>query len=273
MKLPDLSNMMNVGQLRYIQAHCESAEYCNPDAVVGTFLSSQQRLACIFRGKLLMPRLRANPFYHYVLARTKYYDEVFLDAVYGSADCIINIGCGSDTRAYRYAHILKQKGVEVWECDQPQAIYAKQKIAQKRWPTDHIKYVPLDLNDNAWPNFAALLDEKRQGSKLIMMEGVSPYIRSESFKAFLGLLATRLDARSSLAYDFKISGTVDDLGRSETIRQPFRLPAQLEEVAAYHGSLGFQVQHMELSTALVKRLLPEASSLFGEDCLLRITTL
>ncbi|MGA7750614.1 MAG: class I SAM-dependent methyltransferase [Gallionella sp.] len=271
MKLPDLSNMMNVGQLRHIQAHYESADYCNPDAVVGAFLSAQQKLACMVRGKLSMSRLRANPFYHYVLARTKYYDEVFLDAVYGSVNCIVNIGCGSDTRAYRFAHILKQKGVTVLECDQAHAIYAKQRIAQKHWPTDHIRYVPLDLNDTEWPNFAKLLDEKSQEPVLVMMEGVSPYISKESFEAFLGLLASKLDARSLLAYDFKIAGTVDGFGQSARVRQPFRLPALREEVTTYHGALGFQIQHMERSAELTRRLLPEADLLFDEDCLLRIT--
>jgi methyltransferase (TIGR00027 family) len=271
MSLPNLSYMMNVGQLRYIQSRYEGAEYRNPDAVVGAFLSVRQRLRCFVHGKLLMSRLRANPFYLYVLARTNYYDEVFLDAVYDSVKCIINIGCGSDTRAYRFAHILKQKGVAVFECDQPQAIYAKQKIAQQHWPTNHITYVPLDLNETHWPVFSALLDEKCQGPTLVMMEGVSPYIDSQSFEAFLGLLASKLHPRSVLAYDFKIAGAAEGFGRSPRAQQPFRLRAERNEVAGFHARLGFELLHMELSAELSKRLLPGAPLLFGEDCLLRIT--
>ncbi len=270
MKLPNLSNMMNVGELRYIQSLCEMPEDRNPDALVGAFLSIQQRLGCVVRGKLLMSRLRADPFYHYLLARTKYYDEVFLDAVHDSVACIINIGCGSDTRAYRFANVLKQKGITVLECDQQQAIRAKQKIAQRHWSTDHIKYVPLDLNDTGWAGLARLLDEKSQGPVLVMMEGVSPYISSESFEAFLRLLATKLHPRSFLAYDFKIVGAMDDFGRSAMVQQPFRLPAERNKVAAYHEALGFQIQHMELSTELSNRLLPGAPLLFDEDCLIRL---
>jgi len=271
MSLPNLSRMASVGELRYIQSFCEAAEYRNPDAAVGAFLSIQQRLVCVVRGKLLMSRLRAKPFYHYLLARTRYYDEVFLDAVRDSVASIINIGCGSDTRAYRFQHLLRQKGVSILECDQPRAIQAKQRIAQRHWRTDHIRYVPLELHDTGWTGLARLLDEKSQGPALVMMEGVSPYVSSRSFEAFLRVLAAKLHPGSRLAYDFKIVGTMEEFGRSAGVPQhPFRLPAEREEVAAYHAALGFQLQRMELSSELSRRLLPRAPLVFDRDCLLRL---
>ena len=90
--LPNLSYMMNVGQVRFIQSRYEEAEYRNPDTLAGNFLSSRQLLKSFVRGKFLMQRLRNNPFYHYVLARTKYYDDAFLSAIYSGARCIVNIG-------------------------------------------------------------------------------------------------------------------------------------------------------------------------------------
>lgn len=270
MNLPNLSHMMNVGALRYIQARFESPQYRNPDDAVGAFLSLQQRLGCALRGRLFMPRLRSGPFYHYVLARTRYYDEVFLDAIYGGVGCIVNIGCGSDTRAYRFAHILRQKGVTVIECDQPQAIDIKQNLARQRWPTDHVRYAPLDLNDTRWSGLERLLGETGQQPVLVMLEGVSPYISRESFAAFLRLLAAKLHPRSFLAYDYKLAGAAEAFGRSEKAERPFRLPASRDEVAAYHDALGFRLQHMELSSELSKRLLPGTPLLFDEDCLLRL---
>lgn len=270
MNLPDLSYLMAVGQLRNIQAHYEDSEYRNPDALVGTFLSIQQRLGCFIRGKFLMSRLRKNAFYHYVLARTRYYDQVFLDAINDSVICIINIGCGSDTRAYRFAPMLQQKGITVLECDQPQAIQAKEKIARRHWSTDHIRYVPLDLNDSQWTGLTRYLDEKRQGPVLVMMEGVSPYVSNKSFDMFLRLLAASIHPQSFLAYDFKLIGAAEGFGRSARAQRPFRLPAERSEVAAYHRTMGFHLQHMELSAELSKRLLPAAHPLFDEDCLLRL---
>jgi len=271
MNLPNLSWMLNVCELRYIQALYEAADYRNPDAMVGALLPMERRLACAVRGTLLRSQLRGKPFYHYLLARTRYYDEVFLDAVHESVRSIINVGCGSDTRAYRFAHLLRQKRVAVLECDQPLAIRAKQKIAQRHWVSDHVTYVALDLEERGQNSLARHLDEASEGPALVMMEGVSPYISTESFEAFLRFLAGRLHPRSVLAYDFKIVDTPEDFGRPPRVPRPFRLPAEREQVAGYHAALGFELQRMELSSELSRRLVPGAALLFDRDCLLRLT--
>jgi methyltransferase (TIGR00027 family) len=259
MSLPDASYLVNVGQLRYIQALCEPADSRNPDALVGAFLSPGQRLASRVRGALFLRRLRAKPFYHYLVARTRYYDQLFLDAVRDGVACIVNIGCGSDTRAYRFARLLEAKGITVLECDQPRAIYAKRELAARRFPTAHVRYLPLELNDG----LSAGLDEAPPGRAFVMMEGVSPYIERPKFEAFLRLLAARFSPGSVLAYDFKLEG----MGAP----QGFRLSAERDAVAAYHHALGLRLQHLETSAGLTRRLLPRAPRLFEEDCLACLT--
>jgi methyltransferase (TIGR00027 family) len=267
MSLPDSSYLVNVGQLRYIQSRCASADERNPDAVVGALLSLSQRLACIVRGTLLQPRLRANPFYHYVLARTRHYDALFREAASDPVACIVNIGCGTDTRAYRFAPLLQRNGVTVLECDQPRAIRAKRELAARRFPTAHVRYVPLDLNHG----FATLLDQAPPGRTFVMMEGVSPYIDRPKFEALLRLLSARLRPGSVLAYDFKLEGAADDFGRSASVPRPFRLGPGRDEVAAYHRPLGWRLQRIESSAALTERLAPRAPKLFAEDSLLCLT--
>jgi len=267
MSLPDSSYLVNVGQLRYIQSLCEPAHSRNPDAVVGAFLSLPQRLACIVRGTLLRPRLRANPFYHYVLARTRYYDALFLQATESLTACIVNIGCGTDTRAYRFAPLLQRRGITVLECDQPRAIHAKRELAARRWSTTHVRYVSLDLNEKPWIGFARALDQSPAGRTFVMMEGVSPYIERTKFEAFLRLLSAMLEPGSVLAYDFKLPGVAPGFGHPES----FRLPPERDAVAAYHRPLGFQLNDLETSAGLTRRLLPRASPLFEEDCLACLT--
>jgi O-methyltransferase involved in polyketide biosynthesis len=101
-----------------------------------------------------------------------------------------------------------------------------------------------------------------------MMEGVSPYIGTESFEAFLGFLAGRLDPRSVLAYDFKIAESPEDSRPAPKLPRPFRLPAERQQVASYHAALGLQLQH--LSSELCRCLLPAAAPSFDWDCLLRL---
>jgi len=272
MKLPNLSYMMSVGELRFIQSHFETGERCNPDGLVGMFLQPSERARCLLRGTLLLPHVRRNPFYTYVVARTKHYDEIFLDAAYRSFGSIINIGCGSDTRAYRFAHTLTARGVRVLECDQAAAIHVKRQVADTAWPATHVAYLAVDLNDETGrTEFVRELNERGTGPLLVMLEGVSPYVNADAFTSFLRLCAATLRPGSVVAYDFKVRGVADDFGRGGGSQALFRLTADRESVQAFHVELGFELASMELSAALTRRMLPrDAGRVFEEDCLLRL---
>jgi methyltransferase (TIGR00027 family) len=188
---------------------------------------------------------------------------------------IVNVGCGTDTRAYRFSDLFKHRGVRVLECDRPEAIRAKQRIV-KRWrEAQQVEYLDIDLNADTWPDLACWL-ENQPGRTLVLMEGVSPYIDDVAFGRFLSLLAGTLAAGSHVAYDFKIRGAHDDLGREGRTQRPFRLPTANNDVAAFHEAHGLQLEHLELSSELWGRLLPgvenPAVSSFTEDVLVRLRT-
>ena len=275
MQLPEFSNMVRVGQLRFIQSAYEQPEFRNPDTCVGDFLPTLRRWQCGFQGRLRLSALRSDPFYYYVLARTKYYDAVFLDAIRDQVDDIVNIGCGSDTRAYRFGHLLQRRGIRVLECDQPAAIAAKQELARRRWAAPHVEYLAIDLNDRAWPCFQEWLDGRRDARVLVVMEGVSPYIDETRFGQWLALLARELRAGSQVAYDCKLRGIADAFGSSARAPLPFRQSSAVDEVHAFHAVRGYALDHFELSGDLTTRLLPQLAatpaSLFRQDALMRLT--
>ncbi len=271
MKLPNLSYMMSVGELRYIQSHFEKGAAKGPDGLVGGFLPWSKRVGCWVRGALLLPKLRAKPFYAYLNARTKYYDQVFGGALERSITRIVNIGCGSDTRAQRFAGPLRAHRAEVLECDQEAAIRAKEQLARRLWGTsDQVAYQPIDLEAGSWPALEAWLARGAAAPTLVMLEGVSPYVGEKAFAAFLRLLSGKLPPASALAYDYKLRGVADDFGGAPGSGR-FRLSSDRDEVTRYHRDLGFQVDHMELSSALSQRLQPGPGPLFEEDCLLRLS--
>jgi methyltransferase (TIGR00027 family) len=274
LKLPSGSNLMYVARLRYIQSIHESSECRNPDLLVRHFIPLLERWRSAWISHDELSKLRMNPFYYYLVARTKYYDQVFSDAVAEGVKSIISVGCGSDTRPYRFMQILKSNGVRVLECDQPEAIRAKQRLS-KRWQSfDHVDYLPIDLNSGTWPDLTRWVDERPDRKTLILMEGVSPFVNAGSFERFLLLLASKLTAGSLVAYDFKIRGVEDDFGRAGRTESPFRLPSARSEVAAFHETHGFRLERLELSCDLCSRLLPSvarsAACLFSEDALVQL---
>ena len=275
MGLPNLSYMMNVGQLRYIQSIYEVPEHRNPDALIHNFLSHSEIWGCRLRGMVAINRLRRNPFYYYVLARTRHYDAVFASAIEDGAKCILNIGCGSDTRAYRYVESLKKNGVACTECDQSAAIVNKEKLVRARLDGGHVDFMSIDLNAGAWPEFERWL-AARAGSKfLVMMEGVSPYIDEKAFRTFLSLLNERLLPGSRVAYDFKLKGVSDRFGQADVSHVPFRLSGDAKQIDQFHSALGFRVDGFELGSALVGRTLPGVREggwpAFEEDALVQLT--
>ena len=274
MQTGGFSNSMLVAELRYIQSIHETSELQNPDGLVGQFLPVLRRWSCKWLSQSKIAVLRTDPFYYYLDARTKYYDKVFLDAIADNAQYIINVGCGTDTRAYRFEQVLRQKGVKVLECDQAEAISVKERKAKQIGTNGHVTYVSVDLNDEAWPDFEQWLGEHNTSKGLVLMEGVSPYVNVETFNQFLKLLASQLPSGSRVAYDFKIRGVKDDFGLVGRTQRPFRLTAITEEVIGYHEELGYRLDHMEQSSDLSVRILPglakSGSPVFMEDALVQL---
>jgi methyltransferase (TIGR00027 family) len=274
MALPNLSESMYVARLRYIQSVHELPPHRNPDTFVRHFIPVLHRLQAAWLPEQELIRLRAEPFYYFLLARTRHYDEVIRDAIGDGVKRLVGVGCGSDTRAYRFMSLLRSHDVRVLECDQASAIRAKERMARRWGPPDNVEYVAIDLNDEKWPELSTMLAGSPDSKTLVLMEGVSPYINEDTFERFLRLLAIALPPGSHVAYDFKIRGASDDFGRNDRTRRPFRLSAAQETVAAFHDALGFRLERMELSSALRARLLPglddAAAPIFNEDVLLQL---
>jgi methyltransferase (TIGR00027 family) len=273
-ELPNLSYLLAVGRLRFIQSVHEPAERRNPDTLVRRFFPMRERWRVRWLGRKELARLRSQPMYYYLIARTRYYDGVFGDALAAGTKRILNVGCGSDTRAYRFAADARANGVAVWECDQEEAIRTKAALVKRLGEFDHVQYLAIDLNDGDWPELARRLDEEPGRSTLVLMEGVSPYIDEAAFRRFLALLSAKLPAGSRIAYDFKFRGADDAFGRTGRTGVPFRLPPAADGIAAFHDALGLRLEHFESSLDLRRRLVPgldeSATAAFREDGLVRL---
>jgi methyltransferase (TIGR00027 family) len=273
-KMKNFSNSMSMAKWRYIQSVYETAELQNPDSLARHFLPALERWYCAWLSQSELATMRSNPFYYYLDARTRYYDGIFLDAISDKVQYIVNIGCGSDTRSYRFAQVLEANGVKVLECDQPESIADKQRIVKRRDKFDHVAYMPIDLNDGAWPDFEQWLNRNNSAKTLVLMEGVSPYVNSETFRRFLSLLERKLSAGSRVVYDFKLAGVADSFGLGGRTKRPFRLPTVKAEIVSYHEKFSYRVMHLEESAELTARLLPglekSRGPLFAEDGLIQL---
>jgi methyltransferase (TIGR00027 family) len=273
-QIPDLSNSIYVAQLRHIQSIHELPARRNPDTLVRYLLPLSVRVRSMWLGRETLATLRQDPFYYFLVARTKYYDAVLKDAVREGVQRIVSVGCGTDTRPLRFMPLLSNHGIRVLECDQADIVRAKEELTRRWRQPGRVSYLPLDLHDDDWSALNQWLGGGGAAPTLLMIEGVSPYVHADSFTRFLRLVAATLPRGSQVAYDYKIRGVKDDFGRSGGSEPLFRLSARRSEVAAFHEDLGLQLESFESSAELSARLLPDlvasASALFEEDALIRL---
>lgn len=274
MRALNLGNLMRAAELRYVQSVHEAEDLRGTDTYVKYFLPVLRRWCLAWLSRRRLVSLRSDPFYYYLIARTRYYDTAFCDAIRENFESIVNIGCGRDTRSYRFGGLLRQNSVRVLECDQPEAIADRRRWA-KGLPAHHeISYASVDLNRGAYSELQQWLGQTRGRIAFVMMEGVSPYIDQDAFGDFLSWLSVTLPRGSRFVYDFKVCSGLDDLMSGDRTESTFRLPSERAGIAAYHERRGFRLHEMELSRDVIVRILPAVAraqiELFSEDCLVEL---
>lgn len=273
-RLTDLSNLSATARYRHIQSLHENNDRRNPDILAGALMTPAERKQCFRLNALTLMKMRKNSYYFYLAARTKFYDQLLLDAVVAGIRRVLIVGAGFDTRLYRFGGHLAAHGVEVAECDQPNAVTIKKKLANPLPYSERVRYLSADLNQQeTWNDLSDWLGADDAYPALVFAEGVSPYVESSMFLRFLIALASLMPSESWLAYDFKQRGAADEFGATADILSPFRLPLDEKFIKDQHASLGFKRASLITSLALMQTHVPswneEVSPLFHEDALVQ----
>jgi len=140
--------------------------------------------------------------YEWIIARTRYVDAVFEQAVSARFAQAILVGAGFDTRAIRF--FSGARGMHVYELDAATTQEAKlQQYRSRRIqvpPTDH--FIPVDFEKESFP---AKLKESgfRVGEKtLVIAEGVFQYLTPEVARETLRSISSLVSRGSWLVFDY-----------------------------------------------------------------------
>jgi methyltransferase (TIGR00027 family) len=113
---------------------------------------------------------------------------------------VVILGAGYDTRAAR----LPRAGVTFYEVDHPATQAAKRdKIASlPGYPVDNARYVSCNFErEDPIERLISTGFDAKEGA-LVIWEGVVPYLTEDAVRATATRLASGLDPRSLLAFDF-----------------------------------------------------------------------
>lgn len=152
--------------------------------------------------KLFTKMAAPKGVYEYVIARTKYIDAAFKDALAESFEQILISGAGFDTRALRLGDATGN--TTVFELDVPVTQKAKISQYEKRHLTvpPNVRFIAIDFDQES---LSAKLDEagffKRRRS-LFILEGLIMYLQSESVDGTFQTIRDYAGNKSRVVFDY-----------------------------------------------------------------------
>ncbi len=133
-----------------------------------------------FFRRVISRKIAPSGIYEYVIARTRYIDAIFKEALSEKFDQILIFGAGFDTRALRFG--MSASDTRIFELDVP--ITQNAKIGQYRKRglpiPQNVVFVPIDFDKESIPSKldAAGFDPAKRS--LFILEGLLMYLQPES---------------------------------------------------------------------------------------------
>ena len=184
----------------------------------------------------------------YLIARTAYFDQLFVEALNAQIPQIVLLGAGYDSRAYRFAKL--NQGTQIFELDIAPTQNRKKKClkeAQIDIP-QQVKLVAIDFNKESLRDTLEKAGYKPGEKTLFAWEGVSYYLDVKSVDAVLEFLSH--SARDSLiAFDYSISITEENMNRYDGAKE---FAQSMKEHHAQEGFL-FALDEGEIEAFLEQR--------------------
>ena len=140
--------------------------------------------------------------YEYVIARTKYIDHIFKEAIENDIEQILVFGAGFDSRALRFAK--KNIKIKIFELDSLHTQTAKIKQFRKKdipIPKNTI-FIPMDFHVDSVSEKLELNGFKRYKATLFIMEGIIMYLNKEVVDELFKLIHKLAVPESRVIFDY-----------------------------------------------------------------------
>jgi len=149
-------------------------------------------------GKVVAPR----GTYEYVIARTKYIDEIFQQVLAEQFDQILLFGAGFDTRAIRFNSVSQDTIFFELEITATQTAKIQQYQKRKLAIPSNVVFVPIDFEKDS---VSQKLDEAgfRKGARsLFILEGLLMYLHRESVDKMFRIIKEYAGKGSRVVFDY-----------------------------------------------------------------------
>lgn len=185
---------------------------CDPFAK--RFLSLKYRVLLVSRPvRDATERLIESMFaghHYYVVARTRYFDDVLAAVLADPVEQLVILGAGYDSRALRFADRLSR--TTVFEVDHPATSLVK-RTAISRVAPDGVAprtiYVPLDFTVDTLADRLAESGYVQGARTAFLWEGVTPYLDAAAVNDTLEFMRSCSASGSAVVFDYILRSVVE----------------------------------------------------------------
>ncbi len=184
-----------------------------PDSLAQIFLPSHYRFFLQFKKIRDKTKNKLATFFpglnEYMIARTAYFDKLFMDALKNETPQIVLMGAGYDSRAYRFVEL--NRGSQIYELDIAPTQIRKVKClkaAHVEIPPQ-VKFIPINFNLESMSDVLEKAGYKSDIKTLFIWEGVSYYLDRKSVDESLAFVSHSAKG-SMIGFDYTISITAEN---------------------------------------------------------------
>ena len=146
--------------------------------------------------------------YEYVIARTKYIDSVFQNAMKDGFDQILIFGAGFDSRGVRFATLNKK--TNIFELDAPVTQEAKinQFKNRKIEINSNITFISIDFNKESLEDKLTLSGFDKNKKSLFILEGLTMYLDFDAINSTFDIINEFAGENSEIVFDYVYSSVL-----------------------------------------------------------------
>jgi methyltransferase (TIGR00027 family) len=152
--------------------------------------------------------LAPKGIYEYVIARTKYIDSLFMDALKQGFEQIVIFGAGFDSRGQRFNHLNKK--TKIFELDAPITQGNKLKAFKDKriMIPENLIYVPINFNKDSLADKLAEAGFVENRLSLFLLEGVTMYLSDDAVDRTFTFIRDVAGKGSWVVFDYIYAGVL-----------------------------------------------------------------
>lgn len=257
---------MLIASLRALACYEEDPQVRGDDCLAELFLPEDKRVLINSADvRTLIRKAIPEGLYEYVIARTKYFDGLFLNALQQQIPQIVLLGAGYDSRAYRYSAMIQS--TKIFEVDTTGTQQLKREILKDNSIEIHpnVRYAEVDFEQDGW--FNSLYDAGYQNTlkTLYIWEGVTFYLSPGSVGSTLNAVRQNSLTGSIISFDYQHTDRENMLIDTGLEDENIKFGLNIHACENYLNELGYSVIEQVDSSAMSDRyLMMTDGKKFGE---------